>query len=259
MVVPSQDEDEDEGWEWVHSPPRHQHLHGDEYDDDDDDDGFFPREDDGAAGSSAGLLTNMTQFSENLSSTASSPILKHSHAVMVMAKEHISALDALHHSASEWIEPQLVFSKQHGLRFEGFEIYEVVTYLQNLPKAKEALVSLLSDPVVFDAVISNKAFQELTCEHKDSDPGSEGLDLNCACTSSSSFYKHGKKAYNLLKQKLTTAADILLSLLGRDILERNVVDQLDATVKSCILLVAILVFLIIGKRSNEGICLAHTD
>lgn len=199
------------------------------------------------------MLTNITtQFSESLSSTASSPILKHSHAVTVMAKEHISALDALHHSASEWIEPQLVFSKQRGLRFEGFEIYEVVTYLQNLPKAKEALVSLLSDPVVFDAVIRNKAFQELTCEHKDSDPGSEGLDLNSACTSSS-FYKHGKKAYKLLKQKLTTAADILLSLLGRDTLERNAVDQLDATVKSCILLVAILVFRVIGKRSNEGV------
>lgn len=261
MVVPPHDEEEDEGWEWVHAPPgRHHHdlHHGaaavdNEYG---EDDGFFCREDDGAAGPSAGLLSNTARSSESLSSTASSPILKQMHAVMVIPKEHVSAIDSLQHSASEWIEPQLVFSKQHGIRFDGLEIYEVVTYLQNLPKAKEALLSLLGDPVVFDAVMRNQAFKELAGRHKDSDGGSERLDLNYA-SASSSLYKHGKKAYKLLRQKLRTAVDILLSLLGRDKLERNVADDLDATVKSCILVVAILVLLVIGKRSNKMICWAR--
>lgn len=254
------DADKDEEWEWVHTPP---HLHGQHMfsaaaDPDDDAEEFLSREDDADAGSSAGLLTkNVTQTSESLSSNASSPILKHNLAVSVLAKEHMAALDALHGAASEWIEPQLVFAKEQGPYFEGYEVYEVVMYLQNLPKAKEALMSVLSDPVVCDAVIQSKAFQQLTCDEEERDFGVGSLD-SISVRTPSSLYKQGKKAYKSLKQKVTTAVDIVLSLSGRHISERKVVDELDATAKSCIVLVAILVFVIIGKRSNEGLSFARS-
>ncbi|MCO5586835.1 hypothetical protein L7F22_040779 [Adiantum nelumboides] len=200
------------------------------------------------------LHTNTAQFSENLSSTASSPILKNNNSARVMAKECISAIDALHHSVSEWIEPQLVFTRPHAYNSEGFDSYKAITWLRNASSSKETLVSLLSDPNLCDAVMHNKAFQELACEYTDDvDHLLEGRNVLCACDSS-----FGRKACILLKEKLIEAIDVLLSLMGTRIFERSVVDNLQETTKSCILLVAVLVFFVIGKRSEEGVSLSHS-
>ncbi|KAI5072762.1 hypothetical protein GOP47_0012868 [Adiantum capillus-veneris] len=238
----------DEEWEWVHSPP--DFFPGTPRSEDDDRyTMFFGRGT--ATPALSNLHLNTAQVPENSSSTASSPILRHNLSARVMAKECFSALDALHHSVLEWIEPQLVFTKPHDYQLEGFDIFKVIMRLRNM--SKESLVSLLSDPNVCDAIMSNKAFQEMVIEHSDDvDDRLEGRNLMSA-----SDFSFGRKVYMLLKEKLVEAIDAVVSLLGTHIIERSVVDNLDETTKSCILLVAVLVFFVIGKRSEKAFCLPH--
>ncbi|KAH7434677.1 hypothetical protein KP509_06G030100 [Ceratopteris richardii] len=184
---------------------------------------------------------------------------------MVMPKDGLLVLDELHHSVSEWIEPHLVFRKSFGQTFH-------IRDLQYLPKTREALMSLLSDPVVTNAVMENKMFQELASEYTESlennnqnddnededcygDYEGGGNDARDSISISGSIL--GERVYKVLKEKLVEVSNYLCSLLNSEhTLEEKSVDKIDAIAMPCIILVSVLVLLIIGKRSRDGPC--HT-